>query len=505
MVRAVLDSRWCNIRWVNEHLYCQLDAAMNVFRKDYATRRDHVTSQTMELLSRRKLSLEDLRHRLCLGTGRLGGANELRTDALDIQIVSRSTDSLTTFLDEDEEPWEEMEHFRLTAYAFGDIPISWRFLNENCGRTFRDAVLEGSFLHCGSPRPAHREVFGAIMNQGHIQRALTERSSIGLRQHLQIKYFFKSEQDVYKIDHDVYRVAFESDNQAITEHSAPNTHDQQYLLHILYSIDPYSLPRDSTNMHIRKWVTRAAERMKAFHMKRREARVDLYFLREEEELTDRMLKAARADFRREDLAHKRDREIVHYLATGNVEATLTLGEAMMEPVLWQKNEPVIESELVATEKEATFDDDEEEEEENNDVNDEVGYEELSEDDNILADPSNAILDLTANAPSVAAAADVNGEGAVQGGFDRDIEYEEAEEDTNLYCTCQQLSFGSMIQCDNAHCQYKWFHFECVGVTDEPSLVLLWYCPDCRKAPDNCQEMSAGAVMKGELRELKQGG
>ncbi|KAH3677235.1 hypothetical protein WICMUC_001816 [Wickerhamomyces mucosus] len=50
------------------------------------------------------------------------------------------------------------------------------------------------------------------------------------------------------------------------------------------------------------------------------------------------------------------------------------------------------------------------------------------------------------------------------------------EDDALYCFCQRVSFGEMVGCDNKDCKYEWFHFDCVGLKDQPK--GKWYCPDC---------------------------
>jgi inhibitor of growth protein 3 len=60
--------------------------------------------------------------------------------------------------------------------------------------------------------------------------------------------------------------------------------------------------------------------------------------------------------------------------------------------------------------------------------------------------------------------------------------EEDESDDSKYCFCQRVSFGDMVACDNDNCQYQWFHWECVGIKEEP--VGDWLCPDCRKQPTN---------------------
>lgn len=60
------------------------------------------------------------------------------------------------------------------------------------------------------------------------------------------------------------------------------------------------------------------------------------------------------------------------------------------------------------------------------------------------------------------------------------EGEEEESDDTKYCFCQRVSFGDMVACDNDNCQYQWFHWECVGIKEEP--VGDWLCPECKKQP-----------------------
>ena len=46
-----------------------------------------------------------------------------------------------------------------------------------------------------------------------------------------------------------------------------------------------------------------------------------------------------------------------------------------------------------------------------------------------------------------------------------------------YCVCQNVSYGDMIACDNPDCIVEWFHYECVGITQQPK--GKWFCPQCR--------------------------
>ncbi|GAB1310432.1 Histone acetyltransferase complex subunit [Madurella fahalii] len=62
-----------------------------------------------------------------------------------------------------------------------------------------------------------------------------------------------------------------------------------------------------------------------------------------------------------------------------------------------------------------------------------------------------------------------------------MEVDEDEEagDDRKYCSCQNVSFGNMVACDNDDCPYEWFHWGCVGLKSEPNGT--WYCPDCSKS------------------------
>ncbi|CDK26831.1 unnamed protein product [Kuraishia capsulata CBS 1993] len=56
------------------------------------------------------------------------------------------------------------------------------------------------------------------------------------------------------------------------------------------------------------------------------------------------------------------------------------------------------------------------------------------------------------------------------------------EEDELYCFCQQISYGNMVACDNPDCKYEWFHYGCVGLKEPPSGI--WYCSDCKGRMDH---------------------
>lgn len=58
--------------------------------------------------------------------------------------------------------------------------------------------------------------------------------------------------------------------------------------------------------------------------------------------------------------------------------------------------------------------------------------------------------------------------------------EEIDPNEPRYCICDDVSFGTMISCDN-QCEKEWFHLECVGLKEIPPRRQKWYCPECRIA------------------------
>ncbi|KAJ5818471.1 hypothetical protein N7474_004062 [Penicillium riverlandense] len=63
--------------------------------------------------------------------------------------------------------------------------------------------------------------------------------------------------------------------------------------------------------------------------------------------------------------------------------------------------------------------------------------------------------------------------------DEDGVLEEIDANEPRYCICGDVSFGTMICCENPDCDREWFHLNCVGLSEVPSRTAKWYCPDCR--------------------------
>ncbi|KAJ3438285.1 chromatin modification-related protein yng2 [Anaeramoeba flamelloides] len=65
--------------------------------------------------------------------------------------------------------------------------------------------------------------------------------------------------------------------------------------------------------------------------------------------------------------------------------------------------------------------------------------------------------------------------------DEDEEEEEedeegAEMDYSQWCCGRNIEGQQWICCENRKCKRSWFHFDCVGLTEEP--IGKWYCPNC---------------------------
>lgn len=58
--------------------------------------------------------------------------------------------------------------------------------------------------------------------------------------------------------------------------------------------------------------------------------------------------------------------------------------------------------------------------------------------------------------------------------------EDIDPNEPTYCTCNNVSWGTMVACENPSCPTEWFHLACVGLEQPPGKRQRWWCPDCRK-------------------------
>lgn len=57
-----------------------------------------------------------------------------------------------------------------------------------------------------------------------------------------------------------------------------------------------------------------------------------------------------------------------------------------------------------------------------------------------------------------------------------LDIDPPDPDEPRYCSCNEISYGEMIGCDNNDCPIEWFHFRCVNLTAKPK--GKWFCPKC---------------------------
>ena len=49
-----------------------------------------------------------------------------------------------------------------------------------------------------------------------------------------------------------------------------------------------------------------------------------------------------------------------------------------------------------------------------------------------------------------------------------------------WCYCgQDESYDKMIACEHPDCEVEWFHYSCIGLTEELVSDGDWFCPDCQ--------------------------
>lgn len=50
-----------------------------------------------------------------------------------------------------------------------------------------------------------------------------------------------------------------------------------------------------------------------------------------------------------------------------------------------------------------------------------------------------------------------------------------------YCLCNNslVKDDRMIGCDNEDCEIQWYHFSCIGISEEPPEDVKWYCDRCK--------------------------
>jgi len=68
------------------------------------------------------------------------------------------------------------------------------------------------------------------------------------------------------------------------------------------------------------------------------------------------------------------------------------------------------------------------------------------------------------------------------------------EDNRKYCFCNNVSYGSMVACDDNDCEREWFHLGCVGMLAPPHGT--WFCETCRAKRNKSRQGRGGRRRTG---------
>jgi hypothetical protein len=351
MAKAVLDSRWCTWLWVQNLLLDRLKEATAYFRREFASKtrwgymEELLTSVGEESLFNSLRFCLSTKHTY-YGTGKYGAENELQMNLFCMAITSCPTGSRSRDYDDEGYPWEVTEHWRLEFHPFGDISFETSKLDDSYpeGTLFRDLVHR-SFGICGiSVRQSALGMWQRL--EGRLYDAIAIGDTTKLRHLLQMDYFLRPEDLPYKIPTQLYRAAAQSDYNRLRD----GDEILQLLLHVLFSIDPHSLPRGAAE--IRRWAILAQNRVRSYAQDRHLARVDLKWEQREDDLTERAKKEARNDMREKDYVQKMDMEILRFLGMGELARKPNMiSPSFAPPVLWLPNEAVNEKEILAEDDE----------------------------------------------------------------------------------------------------------------------------------------------------------
>ena len=65
----------------------------------------------------------------------------------------------------------------------------------------------------------------------------------------------------------------------------------------------------------------------------------------------------------------------------------------------------------------------------------------------------------------------------RGAIEDPVQETESDDEEGPWCFCQEhLEESELIGCDNAQCNIKWYHMDCLQIINPPE--GNWYCPTC---------------------------
>jgi hypothetical protein len=312
MTRAVLNSSWCKWGWVKNFLYGLLTNVVCRFERDYTSNVDEETIHCLRrICQHREKEITDLAITELHGKGPSGEQVGIGINLFDISINSypdECGDDVFDFL-YDTDTWTEFDIFRLRCNAFGSKQLKAGQLNDYYLDDTPFSEIVGRALNIRDPEPTKPTLDLWERHESQMMDAAKCGREKELRDILQLDYFFYPEDAPYRISPRLFRAAAKADvGDSEIDWKGRN-------LHVLFDIDPFSLPRG--DRALKQWASFAASRCRSHKRGMRRLKRQLAAWPVESSLLSSLKKKAlKKEMRQEEYWHNRDVAMLRYIRYG---------------------------------------------------------------------------------------------------------------------------------------------------------------------------------------------
>jgi len=312
MTRAVLNSSWCKWSWVKNFLYGLLTNAVYRFERDYTSKVDEKTTHYLRrICQHREKKIRDLAIRELHGKGPRGEDVGIGINLFDISINSypdECGDDVFDFL-YDNDMWTDFDILRLQCNAFGSKQLKAGQLNDYYPDDTPFFEIVGQALNIGDPDPTKPTLDLWERHESQMMDAAKRGSEKELRDILQVDYFFYPEDAPYRISPRLFRAAAKVDvGDSEIDWKGRN-------LHVLFDIDPFSLPRG--DRALKRWASFAADQCRSHKWEMRRLNRQLAAWPVESSLLSSLKKKAlEKKMQQVEYWHNRDVAILRYIRYG---------------------------------------------------------------------------------------------------------------------------------------------------------------------------------------------
>lgn len=312
MTHAVLNSSWCKWSWVKNFLYGLLTNAVCRFQRDYASDVDEETIHCLRrICQHREKEITYLAITELHGKGPRGEQVGIGINLFDISINSypdECGDDVFDFI-YDTDMWTEFDTFRLRCNTFGSMQLKAGQLNDYYLDDTPFSEIVGQALNIMDPEPTKPTLDLWERHESQMMDAARCGREKELRDILQVDYFFYPEDAPYRISPRVFRAAAKADvGDSEIDWKGRN-------LHVLFDIDPFSLPRGDRTL--KGWASFAASRCRSHkrEMRRLKRRLAAWPV-EPDLLSSLEKKALTKKMQQEEYWHNRDVAMLRYIRYG---------------------------------------------------------------------------------------------------------------------------------------------------------------------------------------------